>query len=343
MTDSNSHHGTWCLGSSGITERIKQPRIVQDGEIFTFGKIVEKNGQLYHPAKVSIKLVYDDVYPDEEAGIANGYDDVSQGAPHTNRYGLLDDEMSDVDSIYNDSAEHTPSQFVSHFADGFLDVIGNDGPEEPSGAPPCNPCSPGSPSPILSSSCYSTGDVDRQVVLSKPVSSIRNLLHYDYDLSHEPSPAPSPSQHEEDMIMSGSEASDSESSESEDSLLDDFYPQQLEGPFVSGKVGDMKESLKVEVASTTPHTEKRIADLEKKLAEVAADLECTFRDNRMVIHEMEDERSELLHELEHLRADAVDMKLEDISGILLGALRPPFSIDLMISCSFCYRYSSYCG
>ncbi len=72
-------------------ERVQQQHIVRDGDTFTFGKSVEKNGQvwtsdsypgsmaysngiqnmqLYYPPTVSVKFVYNDVLPGEDVETA---------------------------------------------------------------------------------------------------------------------------------------------------------------------------------------------------------------------------------------------------------------------------------
>ena len=131
----------------------------------------------------------------------------SQGNQQSNRYGILCDDFSDVESIHN-GADH-PSGHLSLMED-FLPVL-DDGIEMPLGTPPWY-----SPSRIprdSGSPRYTPPDVDRVAV--KPVSSIHDLLHHDYDYVHEPEPEPVPVQsiHSEDMEESDMESDDAKSSD----------------------------------------------------------------------------------------------------------------------------------
>ncbi len=61
--------------------------------------------------------------------LSTTYASNSHGNPQSNRYGLLCDEMSDVESIYN-SADHPSGDLVLPFIDEFLPVL-DDGLEMP--------------------------------------------------------------------------------------------------------------------------------------------------------------------------------------------------------------------
>ncbi|KAF9510882.1 hypothetical protein BS47DRAFT_35669 [Hydnum rufescens UP504] len=144
LTDSASHHGTW-RHVFGMNNKVEDKLPVLDGDIFIFGKPVEKNGQIHQPATVTVKFAYSDpssnlparhptVDPDDRcASISPSCSGALAASPRfdsyhytkSNRYGLDDNDLEDDD---DDDEEDFEYDRESDHASSFEDNITYDAP-----------------------------------------------------------------------------------------------------------------------------------------------------------------------------------------------------------------------